>query len=86
LSEIKRSPLIMRQERAMPYASNHALPPSVRHHLPPPAQDIYREAFNHAWQTYALDPQREEISYRTAWAAVKHRYAKGEDGEWHAHR
>ncbi|MDP1751279.1 MAG: ChaB family protein [Reyranella sp.] len=68
----------------MPYASNHALPPSVRNHLPSPAQDIYREAFNHAWQTYALDPRREEIAHRTAWSAVKHRYAKGEDGQWHA--
>ena len=67
-------------------ASNHALPPSVRNHLPPPAQDIYREAFNHAWQTYALDPRREEICHRTAWAAVKHRYAKGEDGEWRSRR
>jgi cation transport regulator len=70
----------------MPYASNHALPPSVRNHLPSPAQDIYREAFNHAWQTYAHDPRREEIAHRTAWAAVKHRYAKGEDGQWHAFR
>jgi cation transport regulator len=70
----------------MPYASNRALPPSVRNHLPPPAQDIYREAFNHAWQTYARDLRREEIAHRTAWAAVKHRYAKAEDGEWRAFR
>ena len=37
----------------MPYASNEDLPPSVRNHLPDHAQDIYREAFNSAWQHYA---------------------------------
>ena len=36
----------------MPYASNGELPASVRNHLPEHAQDIYREAFNHAWRTY----------------------------------
>ena len=70
----------------MPYPSNDALPPSVRNHLPASAQDIYREAFNHAWKTYALDPRREEICHRTAWAAVKHRYAKADDGQWRAIR
>jgi cation transport regulator ChaB len=46
--------------------------------------DIYREAFNHAWQTYGNEPRREEIAHRVAWAAVKHRYEKGKDGNWHA--
>ena len=67
----------------MPYASNDQLPPPVRNHLPPAAQDIYREAFNHAWQTYGSEPRREEIAHRVAWAAVKHRYQKGADGDWH---
>lgn len=66
----------------MPYASNAQLPPAVRGHLPPPAQDIYREAFNHAWQTYGDSPRREEIAHRTAWAAVKHKFEKGENGMW----
>ncbi len=66
----------------MPYASNADLPPSVRHHLPPTAQDIYREAFNHAWATYAQRARREEIAHRTAWAAVKRRFHKGRDGQW----
>lgn len=70
----------------MPYASNSDLPASVRNHLPPPAQDVYREAFNHAWKAYAHDPRREEICHRTAWAAVKHGYAKAEDGHWRAIR
>lgn len=60
----------------MPYASNDDLPPSVRDHLPPHAQDIYREAFNHAWQRHAGDPRVEEITHRIAWAAVKRSYRK----------
>jgi cation transport regulator len=66
----------------MPYAMNAALPPSVRNHLPLRAQDLYREAFNAAWATYADDPRREEIAHRTAWAAVKRQFHKGSDGQW----
>jgi len=60
----------------MPYLSNADLPPPVRDHLPHHAQDIYREAFNHAWQEYAGDPRLEEIAHRVAWAAVKKVYVK----------
>ena len=62
----------------MPYASNQDLPPSVRDHLPPHAQDIYRSAFNSAWDAYGSDePGRlEEIAHRVAWAAVTKRYRK----------
>ena len=60
----------------MPYASNEDLPPGVRDHLPPHAQDIFREAFNHAWVTYGASPRCEEIAHRVAWAAVKRRYHK----------
>lgn len=63
----------------MPYATNDALPPPLRHHLPEEAQDIYREAFNHAYGTYGAD--REAIAHRVAWAAVKRKYGKV-DGEW----
>ena len=65
----------------MPYRTNAELPPSVRNNLPPHAQDIYREAFNHAWQQYQDDPRREEITHRIAWAAVKKRYWKS-GGVW----
>lgn len=65
----------------MPYLSNEDLPPSVRHHLPDHAQDIYREAFNHAWERYSADPAQEEIAHRIAWAAVKKSYVKAGD-EW----
>ena len=57
----------------MPYSSNLELPPAVRNHLPSHAQDIFREAFNHAWQEYDGD---EERSFRVAWTAVKRSYRK----------
>ncbi|HWI29723.1 MAG TPA: ChaB family protein [Stellaceae bacterium] len=62
----------------MPYAANEDLPLRVRAHLPPDAQDIFREAFNHAWTSYAERElgRREEIAHRVAWAAVKRRYRK----------
>ena len=60
----------------MPYRTNAALPSPVRKHLPAKAQSIYREAFNHAFKTYAGDPRQDEIAHRTAWAAVKRLYRK----------
>lgn len=60
----------------MPYASNDELPESVRAHLPPHAQEIFRKAFNHAWQEYAHDARREEIAFRVAWSAVEKVYVK----------
>ena len=60
----------------MPYFSNEDLPPSVRSHLPPHAQDIYREAFNHAFLYGHAD---EATAHRIAWAAVKRRYEKTDD-------
>lgn len=66
----------------MPYTTNDDLPASVRSHLPEHAKDIFREAFNHAWQQHAEDPRREEIAFRVAWSAVKKQgYHKG-NGEW----
>jgi cation transport regulator len=65
----------------MPYEVNSDLPERVRHSLPPRARTIYREAFNHAWQTYRGDLRREEIAHRVAWAAVKKLYVKS-DGRW----
>ena len=72
----------------MPYQHLADLPEQVRDNLPHHAQEIYREAFNHAWQEYA-DPQsrrddasREEIAHRVAWAAVKKQYVKDEHGNW----
>jgi cation transport regulator len=62
----------------MPYVANDELPSPVRSALPPHAQDIYREAFNHAWDEYGNDEAR---AHRVAWAAVKRQYVK-EGGTW----
>jgi cation transport regulator len=64
----------------MPYHDNHELPDSVRHALPSHAQNIYREAFNHAFEAHKNEARREEASHRIAWAAVKCRYAKTAQG------
>jgi len=60
----------------MPYRANVDLPISVRAHLPEHAQDIYREAFNHAYAAHAGDVRQEEAAHRIAWAAVKRSYVK----------
>lgn len=64
----------------MPYQANQDLPDSVRH-LPSHAQDIYREAFNHAYAANAGEADRERRSHMIAWAAVKHSYVK-EGEQW----
>ena len=65
----------------MPYRTNVELPPSVRSHLPAHAQDIYREAFNHAYGAHAGEADREQRSHMIAWAAVKRTYEKA-NGDW----
>lgn len=66
----------------MPYKTNKDLPPNITQVLPAHAQDIYREAFNHAWQEYARredrrgDASQEETAHKVAWAAVKKKYEK----------
>jgi cation transport regulator len=60
----------------MPYATNADLPAAVRQHLPDHAQDIYREAFNHAYAAHQEDVRQEEAAHRIAWAAVKRSYVK----------
>ncbi|KRG71536.1 putative cation transport regulator ChaB [Pseudoxanthomonas dokdonensis] len=74
----------------MPYERISDLPDSVRDNVPRHAQDIYKEAFNSAWQQYKDpddrrdDASREEVAHRVAWSAVKEKYQKGDDGHWHA--
>lgn len=60
----------------MPYRTNDDLPASVSAHLPPHAQDIYRQAFNHAFAAHAGEARQEEAAHRIAWAAVKRSYVK----------
>ncbi len=64
----------------MPYQDIDDLPKPVREHLPKHAQEIYRAAFNSAWDAYRHD---EERAHQIAWAAVKHSYEKDEEtGQW----
>lgn len=69
----------------MPYDSLSELPDSVAEHLPKHAQEIYKEAYNNAWEHYKNpekrrdDASREEVSHRVAWAAVKEKYQKNGD-------
>ena len=74
----------------MPYKSINELPENVRNVLPQHAQEIYKEAFNNAYQEYANpdnrrdEASREEGSHRVAWSAVKKAsYTKGADEKWH---
>ncbi|MGD2130889.1 MAG: ChaB family protein [Lysobacterales bacterium] len=66
----------------MPYETRTDLPNDVQRALSnvPHAQDIYREAFNSAFEQYGGDESR---AHRVAWAAVKRDYEKGDDGKWH---
>ncbi|MDT3684990.1 MAG: ChaB family protein [Pseudorhodoplanes sp.] len=63
----------------MPYRTNEDLPVPAQRHLPPQAQDIYREAFNHAFAAHVGEGDQEERAHRIAWAAVKRSYVKVED-------
>jgi cation transport regulator len=65
----------------MHYLSNADLPPSVRNNLPTRAQDIYRTAFNDAYENHARNPIEEADAHNIAWAAVERSYVK-EGGEW----
>lgn len=74
----------------MPYDKLTDLPDSVRDNLPKHAQEIYKEAFNSAWEQYK-DPDmrrddedsRETVAHKVAWAAVKNEYEKDDaTGDW----
>lgn len=73
----------------MPYDKNDELPDSVKNNLPKHARDIYRKAFNSAWEQYDEpeerrgDATREETAHKVAWAAVKKEFEKDErTGKW----
>jgi cation transport regulator len=73
----------------MPYKSIKDLPDSVRDNVPKHAQEIYKEAFNSAWDEYAESKERrqgrfrEETAHSVAWNAVKKEYEKDDKtGKW----
>lgn len=64
----------------MPYSKVTDLPDSVKDNLPKHAQEIYRAAFNSAWDEYKHDEAR---AHRVAWGAVEKEYEKDEKtGKW----
>lgn len=63
----------------MPYDTLTVLPASVRDNLPRHAQEIYRAAYNSAWDEYGHDESR---AHRVAWGAVERKYHKNNDGNW----
>lgn len=73
----------------MPYKNVNDLPDSVRNSLPLHAQEIYRAAFNNAYEEYK-DPEKrrnpgedlEQVCHKIAWSAVEQKYTKNKDGEW----
>lgn len=75
----------------MPYTSREELPDQVQSALEdvPHAQEIYKEAYNSAFDQYANKEDRqagydhEETAHAVAWNAVKQKYEKGDDGKWH---
>lgn len=69
----------------MPYKSIADLPDSVRDNVPRQAQEIYKEAFNSAYDEYKERGAegREETAHKVAWSAVKKKYRKDETtGKW----
>ena len=73
----------------MPYSSISDLPENVTNVLPKHAQEIFKEAFNSAYDQYDEpeerrdDESRENTARKVAWSAVKKSYEKGEDDKWH---
>ncbi len=71
----------------MPYDSTSDLPDRVKNNLPKHAQNIYKEAYNHAWEEYSSAEKRrgnesqEEVAHKVAWSAVEKKYTK-EGAKW----
>lgn len=73
----------------VPYKSISELPDSVKNVLPKHAQEIYKSAFDSAYEQYKKPSDRrgddrESTAHRVAWSAVKKAgYDKGRDNKWH---
>ena len=73
----------------MPYSTINELPKSVKDNLPSHALNIFKEAFNNAFEEYKDvknrkgAESREEAAFKVAWSAVKQSYTKGYDEKWH---
>lgn len=67
----------------MPYSHIEHLPKTVRNVLPDHAQEIYKSAFNSAYDEYeSHGDKRDTLAHKVAWSAVKNIYKKDEHGKW----
>ncbi len=72
----------------MPYNKLEYLPERVKGNLPKHAQEIYKEAFNNAWDQYKEPKERrgnesrETTAHKVAWSAVEEKYHKDRSGKW----
>ncbi len=74
----------------MPYKTTKELPDGVQHVLPAHAQNVYKEAFNSAYDQYDNpkkrrgNEDREQVAHKVAWGAVKRAgYQRRDDDKWH---
>ncbi len=63
----------------MPYAGPDELPATLQRRLPPHAREIFCSAFNSAWRSYRMRPDREAVAHKVAWAAVRRLYRRDGD-------
>ncbi|UTF59936.1 ChaB family protein [Gilvimarinus sp. DA14] len=72
----------------MYYQNTAELPDSVKNSLPQDGLNIYLQAFNSAWDTFA-DPEkrignddRETVAHKVAWSVVEKSYTETPQGSW----
>jgi cation transport regulator len=72
----------------LPYYKNSDLPDHVKSGLPDHGQDLYREAYNDAWDIFRDPARRDEgrdheaCSHDHAWAAIEAKYEQNSRGSW----
>lgn len=64
------------------------LPPSIRENLPRLAQELYRAAYNRAWEQLAAGEQEDLVniaveSHKAARLAVEYEFTQDNKGRWH---
>lgn len=65
------------------YRSINDLPFVCRLNLPEPAQKVYRDAFNQAWQRTDEPRERYRAAQHHAWTEVRNRFMRDhETGRW----
>ena len=70
----------------MIYETVKQLPATIRDVLPDKAKEIYRKAYNQAWEKFAKDARRglnqPGLAHQQGWTAVQHEYVF-DLGQWH---